>query len=85
MSRLEQSEIELMDDAIPILHATLDNGRNDRWKVWCQHCEVFHFHGAGDGHRAAHCSSYLSPYKETGYLIFGPVSSITPSTSMNAV
>jgi hypothetical protein len=71
MAHLEQSEIELMADTIPILHATLDKGRSDRWKVWCKYCEDFHFHGASDGHRAAHCSMHSSPYKETGYIIVG--------------
>src|SRR5687768_17076675 len=25
------------------------------WRVWCCHCDRWHDHGAGNGHRIAHC------------------------------
>jgi len=36
------------------------------WLVWCRHCELWHEHGAGDGHRVAHCRGE-TPYSRTGY------------------
>lgn len=36
------------------------------WRVWCQHCQQWHHHGAGEGHRIAHCKGD-SPYREHGY------------------
>ncbi len=42
-------------------------------KVWtfdCDHCGVPHLHGAGAGHRAAHCTSPSSPYQQTGYILY---------------
>lgn len=52
-----------MNDA-PVLDAYPDG---DRLKVWCVHCDRWHFHGATGGHRVAHCSS--GPYRETGYVL----------------
>ncbi|MFI5282473.1 MAG: hypothetical protein ACHQ0J_05020 [Candidatus Dormibacterales bacterium] len=39
------------------------------WRVWCPHCRVYHHHGAGGGHRRAHCTDPKSPYRETGYVV----------------
>jgi hypothetical protein len=61
-------------DTIPTLEAMPVDGCTDQWKVWCQYCETFHFHGAIDGHRVAHCHTDSSPYKRSGYIIVGPVS-----------
>ena len=36
------------------------------WRVWCKHCERYHYHGPGEGHREAHCQT-LTPYSATGY------------------
>ncbi len=43
--------------------------RNGQLVVWCPYCATFHHHGAGPGHRAAHCISTDSPFRETGYYI----------------
>ena len=37
------------------------------WRVWCVHCGEWHYHGAGDGHRTAHCLVPGSAYREYGY------------------
>jgi hypothetical protein len=38
-------------------------------RVWCHYCVRFHQHGAGYGHRAAHCRRDDSPYLRTGYVL----------------
>ncbi len=35
---------------------------------YCQHCKRYHYHGASDGERVAHCVK-PSPFKETGYVL----------------
>ncbi len=38
--------------------------------VWCPFCKLYHQHGVGDGHRAAHCDSGKgSPFNSSGYII----------------
>ena len=37
-----------------------------RWLVWCKHCQVWHKHGPGEGHREAHCLDSTSPYWRKG-------------------
>jgi|SRR5579859_3977746 len=39
------------------------------WKFHCGSCNADHFHGVGLGHRAAHCASDTSPYRDTGYIL----------------
>jgi hypothetical protein len=69
-------------DTIPTLEALPVDGCTDQWKVWCDYCKAFHFHGAVEGHRQAHCDyNGSSPYLKTGYVIAGPVSSSIPSIS----
>jgi hypothetical protein len=50
-----------------------------QWRVWCPYCAVYHYHGAEDGHRVAHCiyvpESYprgSNPIRDTGYYIMMP-------------
>ena len=38
-----------------------------QWTVWCKHCREWHSHGAGEGHREAHCTEPGSPYLVSGY------------------
>ena len=38
-----------------------------RWRVWCKHCQSWHFHGPAEGHREAHCHDSNSPYWRSGY------------------
>jgi hypothetical protein len=37
------------------------------WRVWCRFCVCWHDHGAGEGHRIAHCADPGSPYNREGY------------------
>jgi len=46
------------------------------WRTWCRYCKVWHHHGAGPGHRVAHCFDHdrggkriQSPYRQTGYIL----------------
>lgn len=41
---------------------------------WCVHCRRWHTHGAGDGHRVAHCKDG-APYTRGGYVLksIGPL------------
>lgn len=39
------------------------------WRAWCPFCIKFHFHGAMEGHRVAHCASAQSPFSEKGYFL----------------
>lgn len=41
---------------IPVLAAF--HASEATWEVWCEHCRAWHRHGAGEGHRAAHCSGH---------------------------
>ena len=38
------------------------------WSFRCPHCNEVHTHGAGAGHRVAHCHPD-SPFKEMGYFL----------------
>lgn len=42
-------------------------GSSGGWRVWCDWCERWHTHGAGEGHRVAHCACRKSPYADSGY------------------
>jgi hypothetical protein len=70
---------------IPTLIAERVDGYDDQWKVWCKYCKEFHYHGAVEGHRLAHCRYRgSSPYLRTGYIIAAPTPKASP-TSMKAV
>jgi hypothetical protein len=53
---------------IPVLPALPAHG-GCCLRVWCCHCKCWHQHGAGPGHRVAHCHTEASPYHETGYIL----------------
>lgn len=40
-----------------------------QYKVWCQYCDMWHYHGEVNGWRVAHCGDERSPYKKTGYYL----------------
>jgi hypothetical protein len=46
---------------------------HDTYSFFCKYCGAVHTHGAGDGHRNAHCNSHrsLSPYRNIGYILKG--------------
>ncbi len=45
-------------------------GGRELWRVWCESCRAWHYHGAAPGHRVAHCDS--GGYTETGYNLQPP-------------
>lgn len=61
---------------LPVLPAYACRGA---WWVWCPWCAALHCHGAGPGHRTAHCREADSPYRQSGYVLklTGPVRSLT--------
>ena len=55
------------DPAAPTLTAQPHvDGERELWRIWCQHCDQWHYHGRGRGHRIAHCTS-VTPFSATGY------------------
>jgi hypothetical protein len=54
---------------MPVLLAR-DNG-NETWSVWCPYCLTEHTHGAGPGHRVAHCIA-ACPFTDSGYILALP-------------
>jgi hypothetical protein len=65
-------KLEVHGEQIPTLTAYEDEIQ-DLWFVLCDSCLKFHQHGAGSGHRGAHCISDGkrpdSPYEHTGYIL----------------
>jgi len=52
-------------DGIPVLKGFLTE---THLRVWCPYCRAFHYHGKGEGHRAAHCVKD-NPLRQTGYYV----------------
>lgn len=41
-----------------------------RYRVYCDQCDDWHYHGPADGHRECHCSNNAdSLYHATGYVL----------------
>lgn len=60
---------EVFDDrGYPVVEAIRDDLRGFL-KFYCRYCKAWHFHGAGDGHRVAHCWYDDSPYLQHGYVL----------------
>ena len=54
-------------DRTPIIEATRTPKGN--LQFWCEYCCNEHYHGKPLGHRVAHCSNPVSPFRETGYVL----------------
>lgn len=52
--------------AIPTLGAYR---KGNQLVVWCEHEAIWHYHGIGEGHRAAHCVCQFSTLRLGGYFI----------------
>ncbi len=63
----ELAEGSVMEKHIPTLDAYHD--KSGELRVWCEYCQLWHIHSAGDGHRVAHCLVENSAYTETGYAL----------------
>lgn len=60
------------DPSAPTLKAeTFIDGDRELWRIWCEHCAAWHYHGAVRGHRIAHCKM-PTPYTLTGYNLRPP-------------
>jgi hypothetical protein len=58
-------------DTYPVLLAqriTRPDG-TELFAAWCPFCTTYHVHGAGEGHRVAHCYRDDSPLREKGYIL----------------
>lgn len=55
--------------AIPVLLAEPNPKYPEQWRAWCPHCRRYHFHGAGEGHRTAHCTSEPPGFPDGYYLV----------------
>ena len=65
MTRLR--DIAPADDGVPILIGEPITELS--WRAWCPYCRRYHIHGAGEGHRVAHCLDDASPFDGTGYYL----------------
>jgi len=63
-----KNEDEDEDEDVPTLMA-YDRDDGHGLAVWCRHCDGWHLHGQGNGHRMAHCHVEGSPYIKTGYVL----------------
>jgi len=61
----DQHLIDLDAPVLPAYEAVIRG--STRWLIWCKYCQTWHRHGAGEGHREAHCNDSSSPYWKTGY------------------
>ena len=60
------------DEGIPFILAKYRKANNaELYVFYCDYCKKQHTHGAGDGHRAAHCSSEHSGFTRKGYHLVG--------------
>jgi hypothetical protein len=41
----------------------------DGYQFYCRYCDVWHQHGAEEGHARPHCFTDNSPYHLTGYML----------------
>lgn len=57
--------IDLAAPTVPAYEHRADDGLIV-WGMWCDHCDEWHWHGPGDGHRLDHCTRPGTPYKR-GY------------------
>lgn len=63
----------------PVIRCRLESFQRecDLFTFWCSYCGVEHTHGAGSGHRQAHCKNPASPYRKGGYILVGPGDGLT--------
>lgn len=56
------------EDGIPIVECIRYDPKGFL-KFWCRYCKMWHYHGKGDGPRAAHCFYVDSPYCKGGVFL----------------
>jgi hypothetical protein len=65
------SIVEVGERKLPVVKCRVrkcSDGRTE-WKFWCPFCRCEHTHGAGPGHRGAHCHDAQSPFLDGGYIL----------------
>jgi hypothetical protein len=68
--KLPINSVAVIDLDAPVLRAYRVRSKRTgamRFRVWCRHCDGWHYHGPGEGHREAHCFSPDSAYHRSGY------------------
>lgn len=58
-----------MEDGCPIVYTQPRDDGVEGHMFWCGFCNKYHYHGVGEGHRAADCFNSSSPYIERGYVL----------------
>jgi hypothetical protein len=53
--------VDLDAPVLPAYEAVIEGVTH--WVVWCKYCQVWHQHGAAEGHREAHCTDSASGYR----------------------
>jgi hypothetical protein len=61
----EYARVDLEAPVLPAYKAVIKGFTH--WLVWCKYCERWHWHGAAEGHREAHCTDSTSGYWQQGY------------------
>lgn len=60
----------MRDKKVPVIKALPRINNISGFMFWCPWCKKWHVHGAGEGHRNAHCHKGSgSPFIETGYIL----------------
>jgi len=54
--------IDVAGTEVAVFQAECEPGNVNRWRIWCDKCRCYHGHGAGEGHRVAHCVDGYSGY-----------------------
>ena len=69
----DHTRIESFKNNIPAVQCEEDQG--GMWRFWCPFCRKHHTHGAGEGHRVAHCGGEppITPFDLSGYYLIAPV------------
>jgi len=67
-ANLTTETIEYRGQTFPVIRCK-ENKQKQTWSFYCQYCKTFHRHGAGEGHRNAHCHNSSSPYYMKGYYL----------------
>lgn len=66
----KEMEVLAIVENIPVIKAEPWEDYALGLKFFCEFCNKFHYHGAGEGHRVAHCKIEVeSPFHETGYYL----------------
>ena len=66
---MKKKVLEEEEKMFPVVKALPRIDGVDGLMFWCPFCKRWHLHGAGEGHRAAHCFNEESPLDKRGYVL----------------